>query len=492
MSRRDAIKLGSAAGAALIFPTRQLASALSDDPLELPPFSVPLSLPPVLKPTRRTGDTDFYDMRIAESEHEILPGIRTRALTFNGGFPGPTIRAHRGRAVVIRQVNGLTSPATVHLHGANVPASSDGHPMDPIAPGQSRVYRYPNDQPAATLWYHDHTHHLEGEQVYRGLSGAYLLSDPVDALLPLPSGEFDVPLQLRDAKLNGDGQLVFVNDDFMNRPTILVNGRPQPYFEVKRRLYRLRLINVSNLEVFKFQLSNGARFLQIASDGGFLRVPAVRQEIDLWPAERAEVLVDFRSVPSGTAVALQNVVALSENKRDILQFRIGGGASSSKPELAIPGWTGARLPLAQAGIPGWPSGNPPRERVAKRRRFVLRFDPATGEFLINDQGFDPNRVDAKIEHGSTEIWELVNGDAAFGITHTMHLHLVQFRVLDRNGKPEPGHDAYPKDTVRLSPGDVVRIEATFNTHTGRYPFHCHFLDHATHSMMGQFEVVPRR
>ncbi|MEV6716731.1 multicopper oxidase domain-containing protein [Lentzea sp. NPDC051208] len=492
LNRRDAIKLGSVVGAALIFPTKQLASAFSDDPPEVQPFSLPLSIPPVLKPTRSTADTDFYDMRIAETELEVLPGIRTRTLTFNGGFPGPTIRAQRGRAVVIRQFNGLPGPATVHLHGADVPASSDGHPMDPIAPGQSRVYRYPNDQRAATLWYHDHTHHLEGERVYRGLSGAYLLSDPVDAVLPLPSGEYDVPLMLRDAKFDSKGQLVFVPDDFMNRPTVLVNGRPQPYFEVKRKLYRLRLINGSNLEMFKFRLSTGAPFLQIASDGGFLRVPAVRQEIDVWPAERAEVLVDFRSVPPGTAIALQNVAALSENKRDILQFRVGGKGSWSKPEIAIPSWSRTRIPLVRGEIPGWPANNPLRGRATKTRRFVLRLDLAKGQFVINDKGFDPDRVDATIEHGSTEIWEIVNDDAALGIQHSVHLHLVQFRVLDRNGKPEPAYDSYPKDTVRLFPGDVVRIQATFDSHLGRYPFHCHFLDHATHSMMGQFEVVPRR
>ncbi|AGM08000.1 multicopper oxidase family protein [Amycolatopsis keratiniphila] len=492
LNRRDAIKLGSVAGAALIFPTKQLASALSDDPPEVRPFSVPLSIPPVLKPTRSTADTDFYDMRIAETELEILPGIRTRTLTFNGSFPGPTIRAQRGRNTVIRQFNGLPGPATVHLHGADVPPSSDGHPMDPIAPGQARVYRYPNDQRAATLWYHDHTHHLEGERVYRGLSGAYLLSDPVDARLPLPSGEFDVPLILRDAKFDSGGQLVFVPDDFLNRPTILVNGRPQPYFEVKRKLYRLRLINGSNLEMFKFRLSTGAPFLQIASDGGFLRVPVARHEIDVWPAERAEVLVDFRSVPPGTAIALQNAAALSENKRDILQFRVGGGASWSKPEIAIPGWPRARVPSAREEIPGWPSNDPLRGRATKTRRFVMRLDLGSGRFVINDKGFDPDRVDATIEHGSTEIWEIVNDDVALGIQHTMHLHLVQFRVLDRNGRPEPAYDAYPKDTVRLFPGDVVRIQATFDSYLGRYPFHCHFLDHATHSMMGQFEVVPRR
>ncbi|QKV74048.1 multicopper oxidase family protein [Amycolatopsis sp. Hca4] len=492
LTRRDALKLGSAAGAAVLFPVNRLASALSDDPPGVPPFSLPLPVPPVLKPAHRTADTDFYDMRISETELEILPGFRTRTLTFAGSFPGPTVRARRGREVVIRQFNGLRSPVTVHLHGAAVPASSDGHPMDPIAPGRARVYRYPNDQRAATLWYHDHTHELEAEQIYRGLSGAYLLSDPVETRLPLPTGEFDVPLLLRDAKFDSEGQFAFVPDDFTNRPTVLVNGRPQPHFEVKRKLYRLRLINGSNLEMFRFRLTSGAPFLQIAADGGFLRAPAVRPEIDLWPAERAEVLVDFRSVPPGTAVVLQNAVALSADKRDILQFRVGGGAPPSERESDVPSWSRTAFSPPRTEIPGWPATEPPRRQPTRTRRFVLGLDLASGRFLINGRGFDPDRVDATIEHGSTEIWEIVNGDAALGIQHSMHLHLVQFRVLDRNGKPEPAHDSFPKDTVRLYPGDVVRIQVTFDSHLGRFPFHCHFLDHAAHSMMGQFEVVPRR
>lgn len=472
LNRRDALKLGTVAGAALALPAGQLAFAVSDDAPVPTPFSVPLLIPPVLTPSHSTSDTDFYQIRIRESEQEILPGFRTKTLTYNGSFPGPTIRARRGRNTVVTHSNGLATPATVHLHGANVPASSDGHPLDAIAPGQSRVYRYPNIQPAATLWYHDHTHHLEAEQVYRGLAGAYLLSDDLDQALPLPRGQFDIPLLVRDARFDENGQFVFFHDDFLNRNTILVNGRPQPFHNVQPRRYRLRIVNAANVEGFKFRLSNGAQFLQIASDGGFLRTPVARSEIELWPAERAEVLVDFSSA-AGTTVVLENTLTDIDSKRQIMQFRVGRGAEVA--ELAP-------LPatLAEVSAP---------EKATVTRKFVMHTDPNTFDFLINGQKFDPNRVDATIKHGTTEIWEIVNGDGELGIPHAMHLHLVQFRVLERNGAPEPAYDAYPKDTVRLYPGDVVKIQATFNTFTGRYVFHCHFIDHSTTFMMAQYEVV---
>jgi FtsP/CotA-like multicopper oxidase with cupredoxin domain len=475
LNRRNVLKLGSVAGAALALPTGKLAFALSNDPPVPPAFSVPLHIPPELTPVKSTSDTDYYQIRIRESEQEILPGVRTRTLTYNGSFPGPTIRARRGRNTVVTHTNSLNTAATVHLHGANVPAASDGHPLDAIAPGSSRVYHYPNAQPATTLWYHDHTHHLEAEQVFRGLAGAYLISDQVDRSLPLPRGEFDVPLIIRDAKFDENGQLVFIHDDFLNRPTILVNGRPQPFFNVQPRLYRLRLINAANVEGFKLRLSNGAPMWQIASDGGFLRAPVSRPEVELWPAERAEVLVDFSSITPGTNVVLQNLyVPDTDPKHQVMQFRVGRGATAAGGLDALPSTL---------------TEHPTQPEATATRRFVMHSDPVTFEMYINGKKFDPHRVDATIKHGTTEIWEIVDGDGDLGVPHAMHLHLVQFRVLDRDGQPEPAYDAYPKDTVRLWAGQTVRIQATFDSFTGRYPFHCHFIDHSTRYMMGQYEVV---
>src|SRR5207248_1940253 len=98
---------------------------------------------------------------IRPARAEILPGRPVPVITFNGGFPGPTIHAHSGRQTIVRQHNKLSEPTAVHLHGGVVSHDNDGHPMDLIDPGASRTYVYPNDQRAASLWYHDHAHHLE-------------------------------------------------------------------------------------------------------------------------------------------------------------------------------------------------------------------------------------------------------------------------------------------------------------------------------------------
>ena len=115
------------------------------------PFTIPLPIPATLQPTARDETTDYYDLTMRERQVEILPGLNTAVWGFDGAFPGPTIRAVRGRQAVIRQTNMLPEEMSVHLHGGHQSADSDGHPNDAIAPGATREYRYPNAQPAATL-----------------------------------------------------------------------------------------------------------------------------------------------------------------------------------------------------------------------------------------------------------------------------------------------------------------------------------------------------
>ena len=75
------------------------------------------------------------------------------------------------------------------------------------------------------------------------------------------------------------------------------------------------------------------------------------------------------------------------------------------------------------------------------------------------------------------------------ILHSFHVHDVQFRIIDINGKPPAPHLAGPKDTVLLMPGDTVRFVLNFQDYTGIYMYHCHFLEHEDNGMMGQFEVI---
>jgi spore coat protein A len=433
------------------------------------PFSVRMPVPPVLSPFRRTPDADHFRLDIRAADLDVLPGLRTPGITYNGGFVAPTIRARSGRTAKVTFTNKLGIGANVHLHGAHVPPSSDGYPTDLIAPGASRTYVYPNDQPGSTLWYHDHTHHMEAEHVYRGAAGFYLLGGPDEYALGLPTGAYDIPIVIRDAHFDEAGALILDPSAPEARSTLLANGKPVPYFPVKRRKYRLRFLNGSVHRIFKLDLG-GEEMVQIGSDGGLLPEPLRRTELLIAPAERVEVVVDFSRHAAGTRLVL------AEPHGPVMRFDVTGGP--------VP--DGSRVPSRLRPLPRL--GSPVRTR-----KFKLAVAPSKLAYAINDLEWDANRVDAVIPEGSTEIWELYNADSYDsefgGIDHTFHLHMVQFRVLDRDGKPPlPGEHAL-KDTVLVRPGETVRIQATFKGFAGRYPYHCHMQEHNVAGMMAQMEIV---
>ncbi|MFD4856284.1 multicopper oxidase domain-containing protein [Streptomyces atratus] len=91
--------------------------------------------------------------------------------------------------------------------------------------------------------------------------------------------------------------------------------------------------------------------------------------------------------------------------------------------------------------------------------------------------------------GATEIWEIHNltKDA-----HPIHIHEVQFQVLDRQRAGRAARPAEPwergfKDTAVAYPGFVTRLKATFDR-AGRYVWHCHMLEHEDNEMMHPYTV----
>ncbi|MFI5929116.1 multicopper oxidase family protein [Micromonospora sp. NPDC051543] len=432
----------------------------------VPPFSVRMPVPAVLAPISNVGGVDVYRLAMKHADVEILPGVRTPALTFGGTFVGPTIRARSGRRALVWIDNRLDVAANVHLHGGHVAASSDGHPMDVIAPGGSRLYEYPNGQQGATLWYHDHSHHTEAEHVYRGLHGFYLIDDPAESHLGLPRGSYDIPIMIRNAEFDAEGRLVFSLNP-STRTTLLANGRPQPYLPVAARKYRFRLLNAAGEAVFRLNLG-GAQMLQIASDGGLLPAPVPRTELVLGSAERAEVVVDFSRYPLGSQLVL------ADGDNPLVRFDVVRTAEDT-----------STVPSTLRPLPALPP-------ATVFRNVSMNFDlsnPTAPVALVNGQPFDPNRVDFQVKRGTTEIWTVVAADPMM-ISHTFHLHLEQFRVLERDGGPPSLDDAGRKDTIYLPVGGSARIQVTFNDYVGRYVYHCHFLEHSQLGMMAQLEIVP--
>ncbi len=136
----------------------------------------------------------------------------------------------------------------------------------------------------------------------------------------------------------------------------------------------------------------------------------------------------------------------------------------------------------------------PSEAV-RTREFVFGPSPDAGlppvRWTINGRSFDPNDVDVRPRLGDLEIWHLVNQVdlGAVGMDHPVHIHLVNFQILDRDGVPPAPYEQGWKDTLLLPKGGQARVMMRFDGFTGRYVFHCHNLDHEDHDMMGQFEVV---
>ncbi|MFC9390108.1 multicopper oxidase family protein [Streptomyces venezuelae] len=490
-SRRELLKLMTAAGAALTASGLLISrTSLSDTRAGGPagaspfaaqpvaaqalapivtPFRTAMPIPPVARPVSVTSTTDTYSIPVTQTTAEIIPGVRTPVLTYGGSFPGPTIKARSGRRVVVRQPNRITTGTSMHLHGAVVDPANDGGPMDLITPGGQRTYTYPNPQVAATLWYHDHAHHMEAEHVYRGMSGFYLISDDNEDALPLPRGTYDVPIVVRDIGLNPDGTLFF-DHNFDTRPQILVNGKPQPYFQVAARKYRLRILNGSNQRPFEFRLSDGGEFTQIASDRGLLPAPYTTTTLPLSPAERADIVVDFSRYPVGSSVVLENAYFPEPSNKEILRFDV---VRSAYDPSSVP----ARLATL-----------PPTAAPTQTRNYTLDFDVQTGAGSISGKTWDEQRVDTTVRQGDTEVWEIKNTHPF--IPHNFHIHLVDFRILDIDGKPPTPGDAGLKDTVRIGPGETARILVHFDfPYSGRYYYHCHLIDHSSMGMMANLEIT---
>jgi spore coat protein A len=432
------------------------------------PFRRDLPRIPELLPVRRTRTRDVYDVSIREGLADVLPGFKTPIYGYDGVYPGPTIRARRGREAVVRMHNTLGFDSNVHLHGGYVPAPHDGHPMDVIGPGGRFDYHYPNHQDAATLWYHDHAHGRTSHTLYYGLLAMYVLEDELEEELGLPRGDYDVPLVVADHSFNRDGSFRYVeNVDLGFRgDTILVNGAVSPRMRVERRRYRLRFLNGSNSRSYTLRLGRGHAMTQIASDGGLLTRPVRRTRVPLHPAERIDLVIDFRDFGAGSELVLHNEDGQGGTV-PVMRFDVVRGGSE---DFRVPRDLRPREELPE---------------VNARRRWDLAF--GTGAWQINGRDFVPGRMDVRPRLGTTERWTFVNHSNR---VHPMHIHGYLFRVLGRSsGSVHEGERLGWKDTIGVLPNETVEVLAWFAPYGGRYVFHCHALEHADRAMMLQLEVV---
>ncbi len=455
------------AGASVIVPTSGAATP------DYPKFTMPLVIPPVLT------DRDIT-LTMAETQEQLLPGgPPTTMWTYNSSFPGPTIRRPTGVPTNVTIKNDLPASAgsmSTHHHGAQTTEDSDGQPSRYlIAPGASKTYTYPaidNGAPerAAPQWYHDHRDMVTGRNIWKGLLGAFIYDDAFEQSLNLPKAEHDIPLMVTDREFDADNQIPYTfQSNGVFGDVILVNGVPQPFYEVGDRRYRFRLYNVSNKRDYSFRLSNGQTMTQIGTDSGLLPAPTPRTSIRLGPAERADVVIDFAGHLNENIVLENGDAEFGPGERDgeVMQFRV----TRDVTETSSPVPANLR-PLAATDAPV--------------RTRIWDFDRAGGKWTINGKGFDPDRVDAKPILGTTERWVFRNPSTQ---AHLVHVHLGDQKLVSRDGQPPRSFEKL-KDTWYVGPGEEVVVDIPFTDYAGTFIMHCHVLEHEDDGMMTQFQTVP--
>jgi FtsP/CotA-like multicopper oxidase with cupredoxin domain len=339
------------------------------------------------------------------------------------------------------------------------------------------------------------------------------------------------------------------NPEFFGN-TIVVNGNTWPYLEVEPRQYRFRLLNASDS---RFLILTTAwpdapilTFHQIGADGGFLPAPEARTELLIGPAERIDMIVDFSGFV-GQTITLLNIGP---------DEPFGGGEPGVDFDPSDAGTTGQVMqfrvsakkvkdrstPVAKLGLPApmlISDATFTRKLSLNEDESATVFVPvdANGDYILSPDGmlqevypFDPfaapfaptsarlgildsagNPVpkfwmDDITENpglNTTEVWEIYNFTAD---AHPIHIHLVQFEILDRQAlmtdeegmatppatlvgmprSPDAGESGR-KDTVIVYPGEVARVKAYFDI-PGLFVWHCHILSHEDNEMMRPYCV----
>jgi FtsP/CotA-like multicopper oxidase with cupredoxin domain len=443
----------------------------------------------------------YYELRAKEFIGEVIPGVRTPLLGYDGLFPGPTFRVRSCQPIVVRQFNDLfDTELSTHLHGGHNPSHSDGYPNFYILPGQARDYFYTNTLPGrngiadisecpSTCWYHDHAMDIAGDTCAHGLAGFYLQYDDLELNLIrrniLPADAYDIPVLIQDRRFNSDGTIFYdpLDHNGYLGDVYVVNGKAFPKFHVQRRKYRFRFLNGCNARHLELRLSSNASFLGLGTDSWLYPQAIVRSTLLMSPAKRADVIIDFTNAPN--EVFLENILEQSDGRgpdgplddrkvqipgTPVLKFVVEGTRRSDSATVSVGAPLRPHVPIR------------PEEIVETR---VFEFHRRNGAWQINQKFFDEFRADACPKLGTAERWILRNGSG--GWWHPVHIHLESHQIQKIDGRIPPLSERFKVDTTMLGPNTEAEIFMRFRTFRGPFVFHCHNIEHEDMRMMFVFD-----
>ncbi len=298
--------------------------------------------------------------------------------------------------------------------------------------------------------------------------------------------------------------------------SILVNGQPNATLKVATHVYRLRVLNASNARTYKLGWEDGRPLTVIATGGGLLEHPVHKDYVMLTPGQRIELWADFSKDKVGTQLSLMSLAfdGMSGMMESAMgNHRMGGGMMGQMMGRMMDGSSladGARFPILKVAVTNKADNmlelpqrlstpTPLRVEDAVNRDNPRTFRVTMGhmQWGFNGRSFQMNEVapDEIVKLGTTEVWEFVNN---MMMAHAIHLHGLQFRVLERHNSPKSAGvvdgyvDAGWEDTVLLMPNERVKLLMHFADFTGNYAYQCHMLEHAAMGLMRNYKVQKLR
>jgi FtsP/CotA-like multicopper oxidase with cupredoxin domain len=324
----------------------------------------------------------------------------------------------------------------------------------------------------------------------------------------------------------------FVGDIFT------VNGVAYPTLQVERRRYRFRILDASISRRYRLSLRQGTpvpargrqgqwtfgdrdgnlglgqpcmKVTQIASDGGLLPNPILRDSMDLAPGKRREVIVDFTRYMGGRKTMKGDVIYLTNTAT-----MIDGWAISSLDTFAVPivafviGSNKLAADNSDPGLSPVPSTFNPNKVLRPRQTppgignvaapanmdfFFLRGGMGgETEWLVNGLQFDPLNPLWAPALNTFETWGINSFGPGWTPNVAIHSeeHQVTYRSTGTGSDSIPPHPEDPigkEDVVALEASEQTHIYRGFRTFLGNYVGKCENLVHGDHKQMFGWSVT---
>ena len=426
----------------------------------------------------------------------------TAVWAYGGTVPGPELRVRQGQPVRITVVNNLGEDTTVHWHGIRLQNAMDGVPgltQKPIRLGESFVYEFtPPD--AGTFWYHPHADTLQ--QLGRGLAGALIVEEPEPVAV-----DRDLVWFIEDWRLDDQGRIAGGFGNHMEAGmsgrignTVTINGRvPEAVLVKAGERVRLRIVNAALARIVGLRFE-GHKPVVVAHDGQPCDPHSPEGgRVVLGPAMRADLILDMTGTPGETYRVTDDLY------NDLAYKLVDLAYDTGKP---------IREPLSDTP-PKLPANLVPEPDLAaaERHDIVLQGGMMGGMGMMGDgsmmrggmmrgmgmmggdgatwamNGMSMTDGHPKmpplftIKRGNSCVLAVRNDTAWW---HPMHLHGHSFRIVSRNGKPNPRKEW--RDTVLVPPRESADL-AFVADQPGDWMFHCHVTDHQEAGMMGTIRIT---